>query len=241
MYAQQNQIGAPPVNNFYDADTTQRYPLGYQMSGIDPYWGPAEFIYGKAGGAIRQYGLVICAPVFNSTTGVWDEVFSEVPNTANLGRSLYVSQGALADGEFGWFMRSGLCPVNCNASVAANTTFGIAAAGQGGANAAGKQILGGRVIAAATTTVVRAGTAANGSKILVVKDASGWFPGVYLSGTGVAAGATVESIGPDNRTVVMSAASTAAIDGNVTATYNNATIFYNVAHLDRPIAQGAIT
>lgn len=242
MFAPNNQIGAPPVNSAYNADTTARYPLGYQAVGLDSFFGPQELIYGKAGGAIAQYGLCVCLPVFNSTTGQWDITFTAVPNTANLGRALYVSAGDLASGEYGWFVQSGLTPVNCQASVAADTTFGIAAAGQGGANAAGKQILGGRVVAAATTTVVKAASeGVNGSTRLVVANTEGWFRGIYLSGTGIQAGTTVTDINPDGRTVTLSLALNAAASGNVTGTYNNATVFYNIAHINRPVAQGAIT
>jgi len=39
----------------------------------------------------------------------------------------------------------------------------------------------------------------------------------------------------------VSVVNSAAISGNVTQTANNGTIFYNVAALSDPIAQGAIT
>src|SRR5574343_241490 len=91
-------------------------------------------------------------------------------------------------------------PVNCSANVAADTTFGITAAGQAGANSAGKQILNGRVMAPATTTVAKANSvAANASNMLQVTNSDGWFVGVYLSGTGIAAGTTVTSIDPSRR------------------------------------------
>jgi hypothetical protein len=148
----------------------------------------------------------------------------------------------MTSGDYGWVQISGITPVNCQASVAADTTFGIAAAGQGGANGAGKQVLNARVLVAAAATVVKANCITTGLSIaLQVPNSDGWFVGAYLSGTGIAGGATVVSISPDGRTVTMSAASTAAISGSITATYNNATVFYNVAHINRPFAQGAIT
>ena len=76
---------------------------------------------------------------------------------------------------------------------------------------------------------------------LQVPNSDGWFVGAYLSGTGIAAATTVSSIDPSGRFVTLSVVTTAAVSGSVTATYNNATIFYNVAHLNRPFAQGAIT
>jgi hypothetical protein len=76
---------------------------------------------------------------------------------------------------------------------------------------------------------------------LQVSGDAGWFIGAYLSGTGVAAGATITDIDPSGTQVTMSAVATAAINGTVTATYNNGTIFYNVVKINNPIAQGAIT
>lgn len=244
MYAAINpQVGTPqPQFSGLVVDTTPRFQPGFAQAFIDPWWGYGEYVYARASASIRAFGLAVLTPVFDSTLNSYRYDASEVPNTANLGRTLVVAAKAMSSGDYGWFCQSGLTPVNCNASVAADTTFGIAAAGQGGANGAGKQVLNARVIAAATTTVAKANCQnLSGSTALQVPNSDGWFVGAYLSGTGVAAGATVSSISPDGRTVTMSAASTASIAGTVTATYNNATVFYNVAHIQRPFAQGAIT
>jgi hypothetical protein len=215
-------------------------PPGQIFAAVDPWWGGAEFMYLRANGTIRPFGLCVITPSFQTNAYRFDA--TEVPNTANLGRTLAVAMQSMAAGDFGWFLVSGLTPVDCNASVAADTTFGIAAAGQGGANTAGKQILNGRVMVAAAATVVKTNcTAALGSTSLQVSNSDGWFPGVFLSGTGIAALTRVTAISPDGRTVTLSVATTAAVTGSVTATYNNATIFYNVAFLNRPFAQGAIT
>ena len=102
-------------------------------------------------------------------------------------------------------------------------------------------MLNARSILAATTTSAKTNCTANsGSTQLIVPNADGWFCGVYLSGTGIAALTVVTDIAPDGRTVTLSVATTAAVTGTVTATYNNATVFYNVAHLNRPFAQGQI-
>lgn len=217
-------------------------PPGQIIKATDPWWGSGEFIYARANGNIRPFGLCVVTPVFESTEARYRFNVTEVPNTANLGRMLCVSLQSMVAGDYGWFCVGGLTPVDCNASVAADTTFGIAAAGQGGANSAGKQVLNGRVMVAAAATVAKANcTAVSGSLVLQVQNSDGWFPGVFLSGTGIAAATRVSSISPDGRTVTLSAATTARVNGTVTATYNNATIFYNVAHLNRPFAQGAIT
>lgn len=225
-----------------DAIANRMQP-GQLLTASDNWWGTGEFLFARAGGSIRAFGLCSILPVFDSTLSAYRFDVTEVANTANLGFELCVSQQALTVGQYSWFMVSGVTPVNCNASVAAGTTFGIAAAGQGGANTAGKQVLNARIAAAATTTVVKTGAnAVSGSTVLQVPSSDGWFVGAYLSGTGIQATTTVLSIDPSGRYVTLSLATSAAIvGGTITATYNNATVFYNVAHLNRPFAQGAIT
>jgi hypothetical protein len=244
MYALlDNLAGSPQVQNIgLVADATPRLPQGTFVTASDPWWGTGEFMYARASAGIRAFGVCVLTPVFDSTLNTWRYDAVEAPNTANLGRMVMVSMNVLTTGQYGFFCIAGLTPVNCQASVAADTTFGIAAAGQGGANSAGKQILNARVIAAGATTVAKANCTTQGlSTLLQVPNSDGWFVGAYLSGTGIAATTTVVSVDPSGRFVTMSLASTAAVAGTVTATYNNATIFYNVAHLNRPFAQGAIT
>ena len=233
-------VGNQQIALFGLPDTTRRHRSGLIIQAVDPYWGGAELIYCYAAGTIRQGGLVTFLPTVQSDHIRWEAV--EVGNTANLGSPLGVAMTSATVGQYIWVMVSGVIPVNCSASVAANTTFGIAAAGQGGANSAGKQILNARILAAASTTVAKAGCVANsGSNRLQVPSADGWFIGAYLSGTGIAAATTVTDIDPSGTQVTLSANTTAAVNGTVTATYNNATIYYNVAFIDRPFAQGAIT
>jgi len=233
-------VGTPQISPFNLPDTTARVLPGTILDAVDPYWGGAEFIYCKAAGSIRQFGLVVLTPSFASGQVVYNA--TEVPNTANLGRTVGVAMTIATSGQFIWVCISGVVPVNSSAAVAADTTFGIAAAGQGGANSAGKQILNARVVVASTQTVAKAGCTANsGSTRLLVPSADGWFIGAYLSGTGIAAATTVSDIDPSGTIVTLSTATTAAVAGTVTATYNNATVYYNIAHINRPFAQGAIT
>lgn len=212
---------------------------------IDKVWGPGEVVYARANGSIRTYGLCVLTPVWDATNLTYTYNATEVPNTANLGRTLAVNQvGALTAGQYGWFMLSGITPINGTASVAADTTFGITAAGQVGANSAGKQVLNSRVVTAATQTVAKTGYGASGDTKLYVPNLDGWFIGGYLSGTGVGASTIVTAMspnGPNGAEVTVSVANSAAVAGTITLTYNNATIFYNVAHMNRPFAQGAIT
>lgn len=234
-----NIVGNQQIAFWGLPDTTARQQPGLYLSAVDNYWGGAEFLYVRAAGSIRQFGLVVLTQTLTTTGYRWDA--TEVPNTANLGRTIGVATTSMTSGQFGWVQISGICPVNCNASVAADTTFGIAAAGQGGANSAGKQLLNARIIAPASTTVAKTGNANAGSKLLTVNGADGWFIGAYLSGTGIAASTVIVDMSPDGTQVTLNNSTTALVNGTVTATYNNATVFYNVAHLNRVFAQGAIT
>lgn len=217
---------------------------GLIVAAMDDVWGGAELIYARANGTIPQFGLCVLTPSWDSTNKVYRWDATAAPNTINLGRTLAVAQanGALVAGQYAWFMISGITPINGTASVAADTTFGITAAGQIGANTAGKQVLGGRVIQAATATVAKAGsTGLSGDTTINVPDTNGLFVGGYLSGAGVGASAVITFIDPLGKFIIASVANSAAINGTVTQTANNAAVFYNVAHINRPIAQGAIT
>lgn len=236
-------IGYKPVQlGGNTLDSTPAHQPGLILPMTDNYWGPGEFIYAKANGNIRNFGVCVFTPTFNTSTKSWDLNATEAPNTANLGRMLGISMRSMTAATWGWFQIGGITPVNCSASVAADTAFGIAAAGQAGANSAGKQILNSRVVAAGATTSAKANcTGTSGSFTIQVPDSDGWFVGAYLSGTGVGVAAIISAIDPSGRFVTVTVANSAQINGTVTATYNNATIFYNVAHLNRPFAQGAIT
>jgi hypothetical protein len=233
-------MGNQNINYGQLPDTTERHLPGLIVDAVDRYWGGGEFLYCKAGGSIRQFGIVSILQTVASNQVVYTA--TECASTAGLGRMVGVATTVATVGQFIWVQITGMVPVNSSVAVAADTTFAVAAAGQGGALAAGKQVLNARVVIASTQTVAKTNCTNNsGSVLLRVSNSDGWFAGAYLSGTGVAASATIVSISPDGTEVVMSGVSTAAISGTVTATYNNATVFYNVAHINRPFAQGAIT
>lgn len=243
MYASVSGLvgGQPAGLSNLAQDLPVRLSQGLIYNVVDPWWGGGELVWGRAAAAIRAQGLCSMQPTFDTALQAFRYDVTEVANTANLGRSLCVAMGSYTTGQYGWFLLSGVVPVNCQAAVAAGTTFGIAAAGQGGANTAGKQILNGIVVAPSTTTVIKTQCQAPvGSNQLQVGNSEGWFVGAFLSGTGIAGGTTITAIDSSGRIVTLSAVTTAAV-GSVTATYNNGTIFYNVAHLNRPFAQGAIT
>jgi hypothetical protein len=244
-------IGYPPVASIVLAANVAAQVAsgnlptpGVPVNASDKVWGGAELIWARANGAIRQYAMCVLTPVWDATGKTFTQNMTEVPNTANLGRSVYVAQanGAMAAGDYGWFMDSGVTPINGTATVAADTTYGITAAGQVGANTAGKQILNSRVVTPATQTVVKAAVSgASGDNYIYFSETDGFFVGGYVAGTGVGASAIISDIDPLGKWIKVSVVNSAAVTGNVTQTANNGTIFYNVAALDRSFAQGAIT
>jgi hypothetical protein len=74
-----------------------------------------------------------------------------------------------------------------------------------------------------------------------VNNIDGWFVGGFISGTGIPASTTITAIDSGAMMVTLSANATIGGSATATVTYNNGTIHYNVAHLNRPFAQGAIT
>jgi len=249
-------IGYPPVEAVVPVPTSlNALPIsaGFIATAEDPVWGPGEFIFARAGGTIRMYGLCVLTPVWDSTNKVYTYNATEAPSSATtlIGRPLYVSQAvgagvgsavnSLTVGQYGWFQMSGRSPVNGSASVAADTICGRTNAGQIGANGISVAVLGARVITPATQTVVSAGTGASGDTRINLASTQGFFAGGYLSGTGVGASAIVSFVDPLGAYILASVANSAAISGNVTVTYNNATIFYNVLEMNRMVGQGPIT
>jgi hypothetical protein len=235
-----NVIGVQQIAFNQLPDSVQRQQPGLIVAAVDNWWGAGEFIYCRANGTIAAQAMVVITPVFDSNAYRYNA--TEVPNTANLGRMVGVACAPATAGQFIWVCIGGIIPVRSGASVAADTAFGITAAGTVGANSAGKQILNSRIVAPSSTTVVKANCTANaGSNQLRVPNADGWFIGVPLSGTGIAASTVVVDINAGGNTVTLNNNTTAAVNGNVTATYNAGGVHFNVAHLNRPFAQGAIT
>jgi len=244
-FAATDRIGVQPITSFWALDTVYPggpiaqpfMPGGFFVHGDDNYWGGAEFLYVRAGATIRQFGLCQIQPTFNATLQQYEYIATEMPVTANTGRSVGVAMRAAVVNQYLWICVGGVTPIAASASVAAGTTFGATTAGLVGANSAGRQVLNAVSVAPSTTTVIRRATAPNAATILVVDQADGWFPGVTLSGTGIAGGTTVTAIDVSAKTVTLSAATNAAVNGNITATYTN----FIVGHINRPTMQGATT
>lgn len=240
--------GYPPIEGVVAVPVSLAaltWDLNFPVAISDPVWGAGEAVFARAGGSIPLAALCTLTPVWDAANKVMQQNMIVAPNTANLGRPGYVYLGATAItvGQYGWFMTSGTYPVSGTATVAADTAVGITAAGQVGAITAGKQLLNARVVTPATQTVVAAqsGYGANADTTIGLASVQGFFPGAYVSGTGVGAAAIVASVDPIGKSIVVTVANSAQVAGNVTATYNNAVIFYNVLTMNRLGLQGAIT
>lgn len=232
-------IGSQPVGNFFIPDNVARHKVGATITVVDPYYGGQELIY-------LAVPTSTALKVGHAVTWDLNNSIIALPNTANTGFPVALSLNAVASDasnvQYSWFVVEGQALAWSNASVAAAAAIGVVAAGQLGANSAGKQILNARVSAAATTTVAKTNTSTqSGSTLIKVSNTDGWFVGIALSGTGIQATTTVTAIDPDNRTVTMSLAATATGSVTVTGTRNDATNFYNLVAIDRPFVQGAIT
>lgn len=240
-------IGYPPIENVVAtpaALSALTISPGFIALAEDPVWGPGEFIFARANGAIRLYGGCVMTEVWDATNKVYTYNMTEWPTTTLIGRSVYIYQGntALTAGQYGWFMTSGRTPVNGTATIAADTTSGHNAAGQLTANAVGVQVVNARVVTPATNTVTATAiSGASGASTIFLSSTQGFFVGGYLSGTGVGTNAIVSFIDPMGRYVNVTVVNSAAVTGTITQTANNATIFYNVLSMNRAFAQGAIT
>lgn len=249
-------IGAPAIEAVVGVPATLAalpVPPGLIVEAEDPVWGPGEFIFARANGTIRLYGLCVLTEVWDATNKVFTYNMTECPATTLIGRSIYVAAGvgagvasavnAFTVGQYGWFMTTGRTPTNGTVSIAADTTSGHNAAGQLTANAVSAQVVNARVVTAATQTVVSAvtGFGATGDFRIGLASTQGFFVGGYVSGTGVGASAIITLVDDKNSVITVSVANSAQVSGNVTITYNNATIFYNVLSMNRAFGQGAIT
>lgn len=209
-------------------DTTQRFGLGMFQDMYDPFYGWGSFVYGKA---IQACGVGrLCFMDLN-----WGA--TDIPNTANTGYPICVARAGMLINTFGWFQVAGQFPMLANASVAAGVAIGLTAAGTVGANTAGKQILGARVVRAGTATIVIAGAqTVNTSPLVGVPTLDGLFVGLTISGTGVSG--TIIAMNPNQNQITLSANATATGSISATFTYTN---FLGVIALGGAFVQGAIT
>lgn len=208
--------GEQPFGDWFAPDTTQRHPLGFRVTAVDPYWGLGTFIYLKSNDAILKGSVV-----------TWDELGQAalLPSAVTQGFPWAVSMNQAASGTYGWFQVEGLAVYKTNATVAADGVLAIAAAGILGATATGKQVIGVRNRRSATATATFSNVQTkNGSSILRVSGGyDGAFLGMALSGTGIPVSTVVAKLDSDGRTIYMGSAigtvdKLATADGVVTVT-----------------------
>jgi hypothetical protein len=235
-YASQDYaVGMQGVGDFFTPDTTQRFKLGQVLKAIDTDgdFGSAEFVYGVAAGTINAHNLVTFVEDFSASAN---------PVTANTGASVFVSLAGMTVGQYGWFQKAGACVVKTATSIAVGVAVGISAATAGSAdtNGAGRQILGAKVWKASTATETTSALLSLDPQLIrtmIVQDASKFFVGMPLSGTGVGAASVVASIDVTNRVIVGTVDNTAAGTITLTGTYTG----YLKLYIDSPFIQGAIT
>lgn len=246
MYAPLNSfLGAQPFGNWFAPDTTQRHPIGSVVPAVDPFWGYAEFVYGKAGGTIAAFQMAQFGITISGSSTVHAMIVH--PNTANTGRPVFIAMNSMTSGQFGWFARvATLTPIAATNSIAADTAFAIVAAGNAGTLANGKQIVNAHNQLPSSQTVVKANTLTqNGSATLVTAMGyDGWFLGMALSGTGIPASTVVAKLDPDGRTVYTGSAIGTVGDKNATASgsvsVTGTATGYILATVANPFVQGQI-
>lgn len=202
-------LGVQPFNDWFVPDTTQRFPLGFKVTAVDPFWGLGTFMYVKSADAILKGSL--CA---------WDETHNAglLPSAVTQGFPWGVAMAPMASGVYGWIQLEGRAVYKTNATVAADGVVAVAAAGILGATATGKQLIGVRNrIAATGTKTFTAQTFSGFNKLFVSSGYDGAFLGMALSGTGVPASTVVAALDPDGKTIYMGT-SIATADKLATAT-----------------------
>ena len=151
----------------------------------------------------------------------------------------------IPSGSFGWLQIAGTAVYKTNATVAADTVIGVAAAGIAGTNVAGKQMLNVRNQVAATGTNTAVVNTVNGTGVLTCRDGfDGFFIGMAITGTGIPASTVVAKLDPDGRTIYSGSAigtvgdknSTASGSITLTGTYTG----FGQGFIQYPFAQGAI-
>lgn len=235
MFRPVSYAGPQPFNDWFVPDTVKRVALGTMLDAYDSYWGFGRFLY-----------VTSTTTMAKGTLAMWTEAFvaAALPSTAGQGFPFGVLMESMITGQYGWLQISGFAPASASASVAADGVIAVAAAGQVGAAANGKQLLGARNRFASTATVALTNVQTfNGSSILLTNGYDGWFVGMALSGTGIPASTVVAKLDPDGRTVSMGSAigtvdKLATASGLITAT-GTYTGYVGIV-FNNPFAQGAV-
>lgn len=219
-------IGTQAAYDLNAPDTVQRHPLGFRKVETDDVWGTRELIYLKSASALVYGNPCIVSVAFVATT---------MPTAIAQGKPIVVAATAFsAADQYGWFVINGMAAVAGSSALAADAAAFAQAAGRIGATGVGKQLVGINVVQTSSRTIVKTATTQSGSAIIRVADASGWFVGMEMTGTGIGSSANITAIAADNQTVTLSVVSTATGTVSVTGTFNDGTIHWLSCFLSSP-------
>jgi hypothetical protein len=188
--------GIQPINDWFFPDTTQRHPLGFTITAIDPFWGEGRFVYVKSNDVILKGSILVIDEQYTATL---------LPSATLQGFSWGVAMNMMAAGTYGWMQVEGRAVYATNATVAADGVLAIAAAGILGATATGKQVIGIRNRKAATGTeaILNVNTTSGSATLLCTNGFDGLFLGAAVSGTGIPASSIIVKLMADGKTALM--------------------------------------
>ncbi len=202
-------LGTQPFNDWFVPDTTQRQPLGMEVTAVDPFWGTGVFVYLKSNDAILKGSAVM-----------WDETFTStlLANAATQGFCFAIAMAPAAAGTFFWAQTVGRAVYKVTGTIAADAGVGIISTGILGPTASTKQTLGIRHRIASAGTVTVSVLTTNGTNVLLAqKGYDGFFLGMALTGTGIGASAVVAALDPDGKRIYTGTAIAVPTGANQTA------------------------
>lgn len=130
-------------------DTTQNHPVGTIVTGDDPTYGGAEFIYLK-GVASTAVGSLVTYNTVDGTTAL-------APVGTNKPQPVAVAMSANVASQWGWYQISGIAVVakTATVSLAAGVAVGVKTIGLVASTGSGKEIHGALVAAVASAATGR--------------------------------------------------------------------------------------
>ena len=130
-------------------DTTQNHATGTIVTGTDPVYGGAEFIYLK-GVASTVVGSVV---TYNTTSGTTTLAAAGT----NKPQPVAVAMSANVANQYGWYQISGIAVVakSATVSLAANVAIGVKTIGLVASTGSGKEVQGALVAAVASAATGR--------------------------------------------------------------------------------------
>lgn len=206
-------------------------------------WGECELMYVSSNGAaVITPGTVVLIDK-NFRIAATAAAASEV----NKGRSLFVALTNFQIGstteQYGWILRSGICPVQFSVAATAGPVYVGTAGKLTPTAAAGAQVLNANTLIAGASTFTRTGLTKSGQSKVKFGNVAGMYVGQAISGTGIPASSVISAIDPDGTSVYIGSAIgtlvTATATGSVTVTLTNTN--YGIVQLDRPCEQSQIT